>query len=186
VAGENPHATGLEDLEPGSLVNFNNDVASDFTVANFEKGTTGGRPVVGIADRYYYDVDKNILYRDNGTTWIVMNATLTMSITIEDPAADEDISMFFTTVAITVTQLTAVIRGTTSVTYNIEWGDTRDAADDTVADAGIVANSSTGGVITTSFGVGDAIPADSFVWLTTSALADTPAELNVTIEYTED
>jgi hypothetical protein len=49
------------------------------------------------------------------------------------------------------------------------------------------ADSTTTGNITTSGGFTDAtIPADSFVWLTTSALSGTPTELNVTIEYTED
>jgi hypothetical protein len=82
--------------------------------------------------------------------------------------------------------LTAVILGTTSVTYNIQWGDTRNTADDSVSDSNIVANDSVDGVISNPSGEGEAIPADSYVWLTTSALSGTPTELNVTIEYTED
>jgi hypothetical protein len=113
-------------------------------------------------------------------------ATLTKSITVEDPAADENITMFFTTVAITVTQLSAIIQGATSVTYNIQWADTRNASDDSVMDSNLEVDSTTGGAITTSFGTGDAIPANSWVWLTTHALSDTPTEFHVTIEYTED
>jgi hypothetical protein len=113
-------------------------------------------------------------------------ATLTKSITIEDPAADEDISMFFTTVAITVTQITAVIVGSTSVSFDIEHGTSRATPTGTgVIGTDEVADSTTTGNITTSF-TDATIPADSFVWLTTSALNGTPTELNVTIEYTED
>jgi hypothetical protein len=112
--------------------------------------------------------------------------SLTKSITIEDPAADENVSMFFTTVAITVTQITAVIQGSTSVDFNIEHGASRASGTD-VMTADDTADSTTTGNITTSGGFTDAtIPADSFVWLTTSALSGTPTELNVTIEYTED
>jgi hypothetical protein len=94
--------------------------------------------------------------------------------------------MFFTTVAITVQQLTAVIQGTTSVDYNIEHGSSRASGVDVVG-TDVTANSSTTGTITTTWGAGDnTIPADSFVWITTSGLVDTPTELTVTLEYTED
>jgi hypothetical protein len=116
-------------------------------------------------------------------------ATLTKSITVEDPAADEDISMFFTTVAITVTQLSAVITGTTSVTYTIRHHTDRSNAGNEVVTGGTaVSSASTGdttGIITTSFN-DETIPVDSFVWIETTALTDTPDSLNVTIEYTED
>jgi hypothetical protein len=117
-------------------------------------------------------------------------ATLTKSITIEDPAADENISMFFTTVAVTVTQLSAVIQGTTSVTYTIRHqpaatGSGRSDTGNEVVTGGVLANSSTAGVITSSFD-DETIAADSFVWIETTALSDTPTELNVTVEYTED
>jgi hypothetical protein len=119
----------------------------------------------------------------------ILNPSLAKSITIEDPAADEDISMFFTTAAITVTQLSAVITGTTSVTYTIRHHTDRSNAGNEVVTSGTaVSSASTGdttGIITTSFD-DETIPADSFVWLKTTALTDTPDSLNVTIEYTED
>jgi hypothetical protein len=120
--------------------------------------------------------------------WIVRSGRKpqTKSITIEDPTASENISIFYTNVAITVTQLTAVILGTTSVSYDIQHGTSRATATGTgVVGTDVVANSSTTGVITTTF-TDATIPADSFVWITTSALSGTPTELNVTIEYTED
>jgi hypothetical protein len=113
--------------------------------------------------------------------------TLTKSITVEDPVSGETISMFYTNVAITVTQITAVIVGSTSVTFNISHGTSRAAVTNDVMSADDVADSTTTGNITTSFGGGDpTIPADSFVALTTSAASGTPTELHVTVEYTED
>jgi len=113
--------------------------------------------------------------------------TLTKGITVEDPVTGETISMFYTNVAITVTQITAVIVGSTSITFNISHGTSRAAVTNDVMSADDVADSTTTGNITTSFGGGDpTIPADSFVCLTTSAASGTPTELHVTVEYTED
>ena len=108
------------------------------------------------------------------------------SITVETPTASENISMFFTPVAITVTQITSVIRGTTSVSFDIQHGTSRATPTGTgVVGTDVVCNNSTTGVVTTAF-TDETIPANSFVWLTTSALNGTPTELNVTVDYTED
>jgi len=112
--------------------------------------------------------------------------TLTKSITVEDPVTDETISMFYTNVAITVTQITAVIVGSTSVTFNISHGTSRAAVTNDVMAADDVADSTTTGNITTTGWSDEDIPADSFVCLTTSAASGTPDELHVTVEYTED
>ena len=113
-------------------------------------------------------------------------ATLTKSITVEDPVTGETISMFFTTVAITVTQITAVIVGSTSITFNISHGTSRAAVTNDVMTSDDVADSTTTGNITTTGWSDNTIPADSFVCLTTSAASGTPTELHVTVEYTED
>jgi hypothetical protein len=126
------------------------------------------------------------MFTDDADDDFVLNPRLTKSITVEDPGISENISMFYTTVAITVTQITAVIRGATSVTFDIEHGTSRDTPTGTgVIGTDEVADNITIGNITTSFTDAD-IPADSFVWLSTSDLSGTPDELNVTIEYTED
>jgi hypothetical protein len=114
-------------------------------------------------------------------------ATLTKSITVEDPAADENISMFYTTVAITVTQITAVIVGSTSVDINVSHGTSRAAVTNDVLTADEeITSTSTGDIFTSGSFDDEDIPPDSFVALTTSALSGTPDELHVTIEYTED
>jgi hypothetical protein len=114
-------------------------------------------------------------------------ARLTKSITIENPSANENIKMFYTNVAITVTQLTAVIVGGTSVSYDIQHGTSRATATGTgvVGATDVLVNNTTVGIITTSFTDAD-IPVDSHIWLTTSDLNGGVTELSVTLEYTED
>jgi hypothetical protein len=109
------------------------------------------------------------------------------AITVESPTATEDISMFFTDDAVTVTQLNAVLRGssTPSVTWTIRHSTDRSAAGNEVVTSGTTTTSTTTGSEVTSFN--DAtIPAGSFVWLETSAQSGTVDELNVIIEFTID
>jgi hypothetical protein len=108
------------------------------------------------------------------------------SITIESPTASEDITLFFTDDAITVTQLNAVSVGSSpSVTYTIRHGTDRSAAGNEVVTGGSTTTSTTTGNEVTSFN--DAtIPAGSWVWLETTATSGTVTNTNVTIEYTAD
>lgn len=110
------------------------------------------------------------------------------SITIESPSDSEDLSMFFTNKAITVTEIRAVIRGssTPSVTWTIRHNATdRSATGNEVVTGGTSTTSTTSGSDVTSFNDAD-IPADSFVWLETTAQSGTVDELNVTVMYTID
>lgn len=108
------------------------------------------------------------------------------SITIESPTATEDISMFFTNSAITITEMRAVVRGTTpSVTFTIRHGIDRSLVGAEVVTGGTTTTSQTTGSDIVSFN--DAtIVADSFVWLETTAQTGTVDEMNLTIIYTED
>jgi hypothetical protein len=144
-------------------------------------------PAAGNAELWVRnDAVQSLVFTDDAGTDLVLNTRLTKSITVENPTASENISMFYTNVAITVTQITAVIIGSTSVSFDIEHGTSRATATGTgVIGTDDVADSTTTGNITTTFN--DAtIPADSFVWLSTSALSGTPSQLMVTVEYTED
>lgn len=110
------------------------------------------------------------------------------SITVEDPTASEDITMFFTNKAITITEMRAVLLGssTPSVTWTIRHHATdRSNAGNEVVTSGTTTTSTTGGSDVTSFN--DAtIPADSFVWLETTAQSGTVDEIGITIFYTID
>jgi hypothetical protein len=117
------------------------------------------------------------------------NLRLTKSITVESPAADEDITWFFTNVAITITEMRAVLNDGTA-TPTVTWSVRHHASDRSNAGNEVV----TGGTTTTSVTTGSdvtafndaTIPADSFVWLTTTAQGGTVPELHVTMGYTED
>lgn len=108
------------------------------------------------------------------------------SATIENPNATEDITLFFTPVAIEVSEIRAVIRGVTipSVTWHLRYDTDRDAVGTEII---------VGGSTTTDINTGDditvmdnpTIPADSFIWLETTAKSGTVSTLHITIRYTE-
>lgn len=111
---------------------------------------------------------------------------LSKSITIESPTSSEDISMFFTNLAITVTEMRAVVVGTTpSVTWTVRHGTDRSGTGAEVVTGGTTTTSQTSGSDVTSFN--DAtIVADSFVWIETTAKTGTVGQITITIFYTED
>ena len=114
--------------------------------------------------------------------------TLTKSITIPDPVTAEDITFFYTPVAITITEIVAVVRGTTpSVLWFIKH-ETLTTGRDTAGTAVITAGTTTtdeGGVAITTFD--DAtIPAGSFLWIETTTVSGTNNELALSVECTED
>ena len=109
------------------------------------------------------------------------------SITIEDPTSSEDLAIGFTNRAITVTEMRAVLVGsaTPSVTWTIRHSTDRSAAGNQVVTGGTATTSTTTGSDVTSFN--DAtIPADSFIWLETTAQSGTVGELHVTIKASVD
>lgn len=120
-------------------------------------------------------------------TGLVSTTPFTKAITVESPTSSEDITMFFTDDAITVTQLNAVLNGssTPSVTWTIRHNSDRSATGAEVVTGGTTTTSTTTGSEVTSFN--DAtIPAGSWVWLETTAQSGTVNALNVTVEYTRD
>jgi hypothetical protein len=155
-------------------------------------GTTKGDVIVhNGSDNVRVAVGSNtqILVADSadaeGLKWAAREPS--KSITVEDPTSSEDISVFFTNKAITISEIRAVLVGSASpsVTWTIRHGTDRSAAGAEVV---------TGGTTTTSISTGSdvtvfndaTIVADSFVWLETTAQSGTVDELHITIVYTED
>lgn len=115
------------------------------------------------------------------------SVTQSESITIETPTNAEDASVFFTAVAITITKMAAVLTGssTPSVTWTVRHSTDRNATGNEVVTSGTTTTSTTTGSIVTSFN--DAtIPANSFVWLETTAKSGTVTSINVTLIFTTD
>jgi len=109
------------------------------------------------------------------------------SITIESPTAAEDVSWFFVNRAVTVTEIRAVLVQSAvspSVTWTVRHGTDRNASGAEIVTGGTTTTSITTGSDVTSFN--DAtIVADSFIWVETTASANT-AQLHLTLFYTED
>ena len=133
-------------------------------------------------------VNKDVLTYDGGAAkWKAESQIGSKSITIEDPTSSEDISAFFTNSAITITEIRAVLVGssTPSVTWTVRHGTDRSAVGAEAVTGGATTTSTTTGDDVTSFN--DAtIVADSFVWLETTAKSGTVDELHITVFYTID
>lgn len=108
------------------------------------------------------------------------------SITIEDPTNAEDISLWKTTNAITISEETCVVIGTTpSVTQTLRFGTDRSVTGTELNTGGNTITSTTTGDVDSTFD--DAtIPADNFIWVETTAQSGTVFSLNCSWEYTID
>ena len=139
-----------------------------------------------------YDRSTNKYYRFTSATVkveIALSATISKSITILSPGAAENVTIWETQRAITVTRLRSVlVSGVTSVTWNIRHHPTRNTGSpNNVMSANLATTSATTGDTVTTFAGGDpTIPAGSWVWLITSAVTGTGGSIGVTIDYTED
>jgi hypothetical protein len=117
---------------------------------------------------------------------LLWNPSKSIAITVEGPTNTEDISWFFTDKAITITAVESVLRGSTpSVTFNITHDPDRSAAGNDVFTTDQATTSTTTGDSIDPNG-DPTIPANSFVWIETSAASGTITEWNVTAFFTED
>ncbi len=104
------------------------------------------------------------------------------AITIENPGNSENITLFYTPEAITLSRLSAVIQGTGSVPYIVSYGSSRTTG--TATSTVNVVSSTTTAQNVTSFTNAN-IPANNWVWLTTVTTTGTPTSFNLTISYTK-
>jgi len=155
----------------------------DGASASLEIPNAAGGRTVNAAGEVTIDTTSDTLNFYDGTEERVLTPYHSKSITIEDPTNAEDISIFFTKDAITVTEMRAVCVGTTpSVTWTIRHGTDRSATGAEVVTSGTTTTSTTTGSDVTAFN--DAtIVADSFVWLETTAKTGTVDEIHITIVF---
>ena len=153
---------------------------NDVVLANGD--IEAGAVVSVIYDGTSFQMTSQLGNAPGGTTPI-----LSKSLSIENPTSSEDASMFFTNLAITVTEIRAVLIGssTPSVTWTVRHGTDRSATGAEVVTSGTATTSVSTGSDVTSFNDATII-ADSFVWLETTAQSGTVGEIHVTIVYTED
>ena len=160
-------------------------LANDQTITVEKEGTD-------IGSRYRM----NFFDGDNATVGVVDNPagqevqvtvngpTMSKSITIESPASGDDITMFFTDVALTITQINLVSTGTSpSTVWTLKSATDRSAAGTTNHSG--TSTSTTGEEIASGSITQTAIAAGAYVWLELGTSSGTNVTFHVTITYTE-
>jgi hypothetical protein len=129
-------------------------------------GATGATGVIGVSGA-------------TGVTGVAAPKALS----ILNPSNAEDIVLFFTTSSLTITQIRSTVMGSTpSVTFSIRYDTDISAAGTEVVTSGITCTNTTTGLSTTSFN-NATVPANNFVWLTTSATSGTVSQLSVSLIF---
>lgn len=99
---------------------------------------------------------------------------------LENPTAAENIAVFATATAKTLTSVKVVLRGTSpSVTFNLRYGTDRSAGGTAVfaSDQTVTGTTTLVGLTIAS----GSIPANGILWLTTSAISGTVTELSLAL-----
>lgn len=115
----------------------------------------------------------------------VGDQTLRSSVTIENPTASEDRSFFFTEKPIRIRKVRGVLRGSASpsVTFRLRHDTDRSATGTLITNALALTSTTTGTNVTVQ---NEFIPANSFIWLETTAQSGTVNEMSIGIEYNYD
>ncbi len=115
-------------------------------------------------------------------------ATLNKSITWESPTATDDLDIWYTSAAVTITAVEGVLANgtsTPSVTVDLKHHtDRSNVGNDVFAAPRAVTSTTTGDNLTLGGDV--TIPANSFVWVETTAQSGTVPIISLTITFTED
>lgn len=141
---------------------------------------------VSILPEGYVVIDNNGItnYNSDGTAFNDAALVNTKSVQIQSPTGSENLTLFFTNKAIKLIEIHDVVQGTTpSLTWNIAWGVSRDTQDSKawVGMLDRVTNSTTGS--STSTFDNSSIPANSWVWLTSSSVSGTVDDFNMTLQF---
>lgn len=112
------------------------------------------------------------------------NSSLSKTITIESPTSSEDITIFRTDVAITVKEVVAVSTGSSpNTTFRLRHSTNRNNSGNSLTNSLATNSTTTGNTATLS---DDTIPADSWIWLETTAASGTNVTFSVDIRYEID
>ena len=105
-----------------------------------------------------------------------------IGITVECPRLNDDFTLLFTAVEITIQQLNFVLGGTTDLTVLVNFDSDRSVAGTAVINSGtLVTNTTTGQEVLVFDNA--VIPAGSWVWVEFVAITDAPSEVNVSVVY---
>jgi hypothetical protein len=146
-----------------------------------------GGTTINTAGEVCIDTTSDTLNFHDGTAERVLTPIYSKSIDIEDPTSSEDISMFYSDEAMTISKMVCVLVGssTPSVTWTVRHGTDRSAAGSEVVTGGTTTTSTSTGSVVTSFDDATVV-ADSFLWIETTAQSGTVDEMKITIFYRQD
>jgi hypothetical protein len=137
-------------------------------------------------------LDENVRLEYDGTVWqrIPTGAKVKqILVRIDSPVIDDQIPLMFSTEAITITSVRAVVFGSSSpsILWNLMHNSTRSAAGTQVFSSDQTVTSTTTGTISNSGFNDNTIPASRFVWVEMEgAPSGTVDAVEFYIEYTED
>lgn len=154
--------------------------AGTSTTSTIVSNTSGSTPVT-------IGAGSGMTISESGSTiTLASNAEYIKSVTVEEPTATENITLFYTRKAITIREVSDVMRGTSpSVTWQIKYASTRNSGSPTNLFSSSRTTTSLSGATTTTFN--DAtIAAGNWIWLETSAVSGTNQSLSISIAYTID
>jgi|SaaInlV_125m_DNA_1040241.scaffolds.fasta_scaffold04733_3 hypothetical protein len=121
---------------------------------------------------------------EKGDTGTGAPVSLSKTFTLQEPTASDDITAFRTNVDITVQEVIACSTGTSpSTTYQLKHHPTRSDAGNALTTSAATTSTTTGDTASLSDAT---IPANSWIWIETSAASGTDVYLSVDIRYTED
>lgn len=110
--------------------------------------------------------------------------TLSKTFTLQEPTSSDNVTIFKTYVDITVQEVIAVSTGSfPSTTYQLKYNTDRSNIGNNLTNSSVSGNTTTGNTATLS---SSTIPANSWIWLETTAATGTNVYLSVDIRYTED
>lgn len=103
------------------------------------------------------------------------------AITIAQPKANDQFTLFYTQQTTTLTQVVAVVRGinSPSATFELRYGTDRSAPGTVATISKTITNTTIGELVTIQ---NMPIPADNFLWIVVSAASGQIEELNVCVE----
>lgn len=174
-------------LAEGTALYFTDERAQDAVggglSAEFTYNDTGNNIAINAiaASKITEDASRQFATAAQKAGW---KTTLQKSLTLPSPTNAENITLFYTPTAITITEVDDVLLGSSSpsVTWNIRYASTRDSGSPTSLWTTDRTTTTVAGTTTTTFN-NASIPPGRWVWLTSSAQAGTVSELHVTINY---
>ena len=122
----------------------------------------------------------SIVLAAEGPQGAVGSAGPPKSLTIAYPVAGDNLTLFYTQASTTLTQVAAILRGTSSpsVTYVLKFAANRSSGGTAATLSTAVSSVTTASLATLQ---NMPIPANNFLWLEVSSISGNPTELNITI-----